>query len=86
MYLALKTGTVDAAEGPLDQIYATKFYEAAPHITLTNHLQQAFTIGVNMARFSSLPKNAQDLIQATALDAGEYYQKLVERQVSGRQT
>jgi|SRR5690554_532292 len=28
VYLALKTGTVDAAEGPLDQIYATKFYEA----------------------------------------------------------
>jgi len=78
VYLALKTGTVDAAEGPLDQIYATKFYEAAPYITLTNHLQQAFTIGVNMARFASLPKNVQDLIQAAALDAGEYFQKLVK--------
>jgi TRAP-type transport system periplasmic protein len=77
VYLALKTGTVDAAEGPLDQIYATKFYEAAPHITLTNHLQQAFTIGVNMARFGSLPKSAQDLIQSTAIEAGEYYQKAV---------
>jgi TRAP-type transport system periplasmic protein len=77
VYLALKTGTVDAAEGPLDQIYATKFYEAAPNITLTNHLQQAFTVGINLARFNSLPKNAQDLIQATALESGEYYQKLV---------
>jgi len=83
VYLALKTGTVDAAEGPLDQMYATKFYEAAPYITLTNHLQQAFTIGINMARFTSLPKSAQDLIQGTALETGEYYQKLVRDKFQG---
>lgn len=77
VFLALKLGTVDAAEGPLDQIYATKFYEAAPNITLTNHLQQVFTIGVNMAKFNSLPKSAQDIIQNAAVESGEYYQKLV---------
>ncbi len=77
VYLALKLGTVDAAEGPLDQMYATKFYEAAPYITLTNHLQQVFTVGVNSAKFNSLPKSAQEMIQAAALESGEYYQKLV---------
>lgn len=77
VFLALKLGTVDAAEGPLDQIYATKFYEAAPNITLTNHLQQVFTIGVNLAKFNSLPKATQDVIQAAAVESGEYYQKLV---------
>jgi tripartite ATP-independent transporter DctP family solute receptor len=77
VYLALKTGTVDAAEGPLDQLYATKFYEAAPHITLTNHLQQAFTVGVNLAKWNSLPKSAQALLQSAALEAGEQYQKAV---------
>lgn len=77
VYLALKLGTVDAAEGPLDQIYATKFYEAAPYITLTNHLQQVFTIGINAARFNSLSKEAQEIIRTAALESGEYYQKLV---------
>jgi tripartite ATP-independent transporter DctP family solute receptor len=76
-YLALKLGTVDAAEGPLDQIYATKFYEAAPNITLTNHLQQVFTIGVNSAKFNSLPKSAQDIIRTAANESGAYYQKLI---------
>lgn len=77
VYLALKLGTVDAAEGPLDQMYATKFYEAAPNITLTNHLQQAFTIGVNMAKFGSLSKSQQDIIQAAAVESGGYFQTLV---------
>lgn len=77
VYLALKLGTVDAAEGPLDQIYATKFYEAAPNITLTNHLQQVFTIGVNSAKFNSLPKSAQDIIRQAALDSGAHFQKIV---------
>ena len=77
VFLALKLGTVDAAEGPLDQMYATKFYEAAPNITLTNHLQQAFTIGVNMAKFNSLSKSNQDIIQAAAIESGDYFQKLV---------
>ncbi|MEW6548919.1 MAG: TRAP transporter substrate-binding protein [Spirochaetota bacterium] len=80
VYLALKTGTVDAAEGPLDQMYATKFYEAAPYITLTNHLQQVFTISVNEAKYKSLPKATQDLLAKAALDAGEYYQKLLRDQ------
>lgn len=77
VYLALKTGTVDGAEGPLDQIYSTKFYEAAPYITLTNHLQQVFTVSINSAKFQSLPKEAQALLQAAALESGDYYQKLV---------
>lgn len=80
VYLALKTGTVDAAEGPLDQMYATKFYEAAPYITLTNHLQQVFTISINEAKFKSLPKATQDLITKAANDAGDYFQKLLREQ------
>jgi len=80
VYLALKTGTVDAAEGPLDQMYATKFYEAAPYITLTNHLQQVFTISINEAKFKSLPNATQDLLEKAALDAGEYFQKLLRDQ------
>lgn len=80
VYLALKTGTVDAAEGPLDQMYATKFYEAAPYITLTNHLQQVFTISINEGKFKSLPKATQDLLEKAAIDAGEYFQKLLREQ------
>lgn len=77
VYLALKTGTVDAAEGPLDQMYATKFYEAAPYITLTNHLQQAFTIAINDDVYASLPNDLQKILADASVEAGEYFQKLI---------
>ncbi len=77
VYLALKTGTVDAAEGPLDQMYATKFYEAAPYITLTNHLQQVFTISINEAIYKTLPSDLVKILTDAANEAGLYYQKLI---------
>ena len=80
VYLALKTGTVDAAEGPLDQMYATKFYEAAPYITLTNHLQQAFTIAINDDIWASLPEDLQTILSDAAVEAGEYYKNLIRDQ------
>ncbi len=77
VYLALKTGTVDAAEGPLDQMYATKFYEAAPYITLTNHLQQAFTISINDKIYQTLPADLRKILETAAIESGEYFQKLI---------
>ncbi len=80
VYLALKTGTVDAAEGPLDQMYATKFYEAAPYITLTNHLQQAFTVGINDEVYASLPADLQKILADASVEAGEYFQNLIREE------
>lgn len=80
VYLALKTGTVDAAEGPLDQMYATKFYEAAPYITLTNHLQQAFTVAVNEDVYANLPDDFKDILAQASIEAGEHFQELVRTQ------
>jgi TRAP-type transport system periplasmic protein len=80
VYLALRTGTVEAAEGPLDQMYATKFYEAAPYITLTNHLQQAFTVAVNEDVYSSLPADLSEILREASLEAGEYFQNLIRTQ------
>lgn len=80
VYLALKTGTVDAAEGPLDQMYATKFYEAAPNITLTNHLQQAFSVAVNEDVYARLPDDLKEILANVSLEAGEHFQDLVRSQ------
>jgi TRAP-type transport system periplasmic protein len=80
VYLALRTGTVDAAEGPLDQMYATKFFEAAPNITLTNHLQQAFTVGVNEDVYANLPDDLKEILANASIDAGVHFQELVRTQ------
>ncbi len=80
VYLALKTNTVDAAEGPLDQIYATKFYEAAPYIILTNHLQQAFTVAINENTYKKLSKSHRDIIEKAAIEAGVMFQDYIAAQ------
>ncbi|MEO8849400.1 MAG: TRAP transporter substrate-binding protein [Casimicrobiaceae bacterium] len=38
VYLAIQQGVVDGQENPIDTIYANKFYEVAPYVTLTQHV------------------------------------------------
>ena len=38
VYLAIQQGAVSGQENPIDTIYSNKFYEVAPHVTLTNHV------------------------------------------------
>jgi len=40
VYLALKTGTIDAQENPLSILNAAKFYEVTQQVVLTSHLIQ----------------------------------------------
>jgi TRAP-type transport system periplasmic protein len=40
VYLALKTGTIDAQENPLSILNAAKFYEVTQQVALTSHLVQ----------------------------------------------
>ncbi|MEO9162609.1 MAG: TRAP transporter substrate-binding protein [Casimicrobiaceae bacterium] len=38
VYLAIQQGVVSGQENPIDTIYANKFYEVAPYVTLTQHV------------------------------------------------
>jgi TRAP-type C4-dicarboxylate transport system substrate-binding protein len=38
VYLAIQQGAVSGQENPIDTIYANKFYEVAPNVTLTHHV------------------------------------------------
>ncbi len=40
VYLALKTGTIDAQENPLSILNAAKFYEVTQQVVMTSHLVQ----------------------------------------------
>jgi tripartite ATP-independent transporter DctP family solute receptor len=75
-YLALMQGVVDAMEGPFDTLLAMKFFEAAPNISLTNHLITASSVSINDKKFMSLPKDLQDILLVSAKDAGDYFTQL----------
>jgi TRAP-type transport system periplasmic protein len=69
IYLGLKTGVVEAAEGPISSAYAAKFHEAATNVIRTDHLMSSAHITVNDKTYSSLPADQQKLLADCAVDA-----------------
>lgn len=77
-FLALKKGVVDGMDSPLGSIYGMKFYQAAPYITMTNHLVAPFNLLVNEKKFQELSAADQKILIEAGKEAGDYYTKLVE--------
>jgi tripartite ATP-independent transporter DctP family solute receptor len=75
-YLALMQGVVDAMEGPFDTLLGMRFFEAAPQISLTNHLICAASVSINDKKFQNLPKDLQDILVGTAKETGDYFSNL----------
>ena len=73
LYMALTQGLVDACEGPINSTYQSKIHEAAPYITLTNHVQVGFLILMNGGIWGSLPSDLQNVVQGSADDAIAYF-------------
>jgi TRAP-type transport system periplasmic protein len=69
IFLGLKTGVVEAAEGPISSAYAAKMHEAATHVIRTDHLLSSAHITVNEKTFSALPADQQKLLSDCATQA-----------------
>jgi TRAP-type C4-dicarboxylate transport system substrate-binding protein len=82
VYLALKTGVVEGAEGPIDATYGVKLHEAAPNGYLTNHIISSVHVTMNEKAYQSLPPDLRKTVddaarQAVAWGRGES-QKIME--------
>ncbi|HEX2542334.1 MAG TPA: TRAP transporter substrate-binding protein [Caldimonas sp.] len=69
IYLGLKTGVVEAAEGPISSAYSAKFHEAANNVIRTDHLMSSAHITVNDKAYSALPADSQKVLADCATDA-----------------
>lgn len=79
VYLALKTGTIDAEENPLPTILSGKLYEVQKYVILTKHIQQSQVVSMNMAFWKGLSKEQQQAVQSAADDAGKYETGLAQK-------
>lgn len=77
-FIALKTGVADGMDSPLGSIYGQKFHQAAPYISMTNHLIAPFNLLANKKAYGQLPTELQEAISKAAREAGDYYTSLVE--------
>ena len=81
-YLALKTGVVDGMDSPFSSVFSEKFYQAAPHITMTNHSIAPFNILMSNVVFQKLTPAQQEALTSAGREAGEFYTKSIESQLA----
>jgi tripartite ATP-independent transporter DctP family solute receptor len=69
VFLGLKNGVVDAAEGPVSAAFAAKFHEAAKHVMRTDHIFSSSHITINEKAYQELTPELQGILVAAAQEA-----------------
>jgi len=77
VYSALQQGVVDGEEGPLQNIYTKKYYEAQSSLTISNHGYMGYLVVMNQKFWDSLSKNLQDKVAQAIKEATEYERKII---------
>ncbi len=72
VYLAIQQGAVAGQENPIDTIYSNKFYEVAPHVTLTRHVYSPIPMAISEKTWGKLSPDDRTAITKAAQEAGEW--------------
>lgn len=72
VFLGLKTGVIEAAEGPVSAAYAAKFHQAAPFVMKTDHLISTSHIAMHEATYQALSPELQTLVTEAAREAVDW--------------
>lgn len=77
VYLAIQQGAVSGQENPVDTIYANKFYEVAPHVTLTKHVYSPIPLTISEKTWQKLSPVDRESITKAAKEAADWSRKEV---------
>lgn len=72
VYMALKTGTVDAQDNPLPTLKAAKFTEVTKQIVLTSHLVDVLQIAISGKVWKALSASERGRLKSAAEKAAQY--------------
>ncbi|MGG4489077.1 TRAP transporter substrate-binding protein [Metabacillus idriensis] len=76
VYMSLKTGTIEAQENSINQIYTNKFQEVQNVVNLTGHMTQNELPAVNLNWWKGLTKDQKKMITDAMAVSGEYMSEL----------
>jgi tripartite ATP-independent transporter DctP family solute receptor len=77
VYLAIQQGTVSGQENPIDTIYANKFYEVAPNVTLTQHVYSPIPLTISEKTWQKLSPADREAVTKAAKEAADWSRKEV---------
>lgn len=81
VFLGLKTGLIEAAEGPVSAAYDQKFHQAASNVMRTNHVVSTYHITVNDAAYRALDADLQQMMLDTAAEVASWARATSEAEV-----
>jgi TRAP-type transport system periplasmic protein len=77
VYRSIQEGKVIGQENPIDTIYALRFFEVAPHITLTQHVYSPLPVVISEQTWTKLSAADRGYIVRAAATAAEFSRKAV---------
>ncbi len=77
VYLAIQQGAVSGQENPIDTIASNKFYEVAPHITLTNHVYSPIPMAISEKTWQRLSPDDQQAVQRAAVEVAAFHRTMI---------
>lgn len=84
VYLAIQQGTVDGQENPVDTIKSLRFYEVAPHITLTRHVYSPLPLTVSEQTWQSFSDEDKEAFKKAAAESAAFSRDLVKNSVESQ--
>ncbi len=81
VYLAIQQGTVNGQENPVDTIKSLRFYEVAPHITLTRHVYSPLPLTVSEQTWQKFSEADKAAVMKAAAEASAFSRDLVKNSV-----
>ncbi|PLS15755.1 hypothetical protein CVD28_20855 [Bacillus sp. M6-12] len=76
VYMSLKTGTIEAQENSINQIYTNKFYEVQKYVNLTGHMTQNELPVVSLQWWNTLTDEQKTIVNEAMFESGEYMSEL----------
>ena len=77
VYLAIQQGAVSGQENPVDTIFSNKFYEVAPHVTLTNHVYSPIPLTISEKTWQKLSADDQKAMLEAARVAAKFSREMI---------
>lgn len=78
VYLAIQQGAVSGQENPIDTIASNKFYEVAPHVTLTNHVYSPIPMAISEKTWQKLSPADQQSVMRAAQEVAPFQRNMIK--------
>ena len=78
IYMAIKQGTVEGLENPLEDLYTNSFYDVSDYVIETAHQISMFALMINDDVLAKLPADVREIFKECAIEAGDYQNELMK--------